>query len=53
VIFIRGLFLAVAKNGNPHIISVAQAMRSEPVWPFRLEPAGDAMRKMEKEGKFV
>ena len=29
------------------------AMRSEPVWPFRLEPAGDAMRKMEKEGKLV
>jgi hypothetical protein len=30
-----------------------QAMRSEPVWPFRLELAGDAMRKMEKEGKLV
>jgi len=29
------------------------ARRSEPVWPFRLEPAGDAMRKMEKEGKTV
>jgi hypothetical protein len=29
------------------------AMRSEPVWNFRLEPAGDAMRKMEKEGKLV
>jgi hypothetical protein len=29
------------------------AMRSEPVWNSRLEPAGDAMRKMEKEGKLV
>jgi hypothetical protein len=26
-------------------------MRSEPVWNFRLEPAGDAMQKMEKEGR--
>jgi len=25
----------------------------EPVWQFRLEPAGAAMRKMEKEGKTV
>jgi hypothetical protein len=29
------------------------AKRSEPGKKFRLEPAGDAMRKMEKEGKFV
>jgi len=31
--------------------SAPLAMRSEPVWPFRLEPAGDAMQKMEKEGR--
>jgi hypothetical protein len=47
------LVLLVVENCDGRVISVALAMRSEPVWPFRLEPAGDAMRKMEKEGKLV
>ena len=46
--------IATTKNENYEAEGECSlAMRSEPVWNFRLEPAGDAMRKMEKEGKLV